>query len=84
MIKDLFKSVLLVMVKLLTVGLNAKYPNPKVIALIKDQTEKKVFVSSGLVFPLRSLEYMHFLYFPLFEFLLHLKKPQTCKMTFQK
>lgn len=47
MIKDLFKSVLLVMVKLLTVDLNVKYPNPKVIALIKDQTEKKVLVSSG-------------------------------------
>lgn len=60
MIKDLCKSLLLVMVKLLTADLKAKYPNPKVIASIKDQTEKQVFVSSGQVFPLRSLEYMHF------------------------
>lgn len=71
MIKDLFKSVLLVIVKLLTIDLNTKYPNPKVIALIKDQTEEQVFVSSGQFFPLTSLKYMYFLYFPLFEFLLN-------------
>lgn len=70
MIKDIFKSVLLVMVKLLTVDLNAKYPNPKVIALIKDQREKQVFVSSEQV-PLRSPKYMYFLYFPLIYFLLN-------------
>lgn len=71
MIKDLFKSLLLVILKLLIKALNIKYPNPNVIALIKDQTEKQVFVSSGQIFPLRSLKYMYFLYFPLFDFYLN-------------
>lgn len=83
MIKDLLKSVLLVMVKLLIVDLNAKYPNPKVIALIKDQTEKKVIVSSGLIFPLRSSPKIFFIFLYLTFYYIK-KTSQTCKMTFQK
>lgn len=64
MIKDLFKTLLLVLVKLLTVDVNAMYPNPKVIALIKDQREKQIFVSSEQV-PLRCLKSV----FSLFSFI---------------
>jgi len=43
--KDLFSnSVFLVMVKLLTVDLNAKYPEAEVIVLIQDRTEKNKYL----------------------------------------